>query len=38
MKSLKPDGTRLNECEMGKFHDSIYRAVWLQLQHVIGNV
>jgi lysophospholipase L1-like esterase len=37
-KSPKADGTHLNEHGMKVFHHSIYRAVWLQLQHVIGKV
>jgi lysophospholipase L1-like esterase len=35
-KSLKPDGTHLNDYGMQKLHDSIYRTIWFHLQHVIG--
>jgi hypothetical protein len=37
-KFLKAYGTHLNEDGMKVLHDSLYRTVWLQLQHVIGKV
>jgi hypothetical protein len=35
-KSLKCDGTHLNEYGLHHLNDSVYRAIWMQLQAVLG--